>query len=52
VLKEGQTATQDEIIEFCKDHLAAYKIPTIIEFRDDLPKSIIGKILRRELRTD
>jgi long-chain acyl-CoA synthetase len=52
VLKGDQTASETEIIEFCKEQLAAYKIPTIIEFRDDLPKSIIGKILRRELRTD
>jgi long-chain acyl-CoA synthetase len=50
VLKEGEEATPEEIIEFCKKRLAAYKVPKLIEFRDDLPKTLIGKILRRELR--
>ena len=39
-----------QIIEFCKDRIADYKAPRIIEFRDSLPKSSVGKILRRELR--
>lgn len=52
VLKEGQTATEEEIIEFCRDRMAAYRVPRIVEFRDDLPKSIIGKVLRRELREE
>ena len=50
VLKEGKTATEEEIITFSRERLAAYKAPRIIEFRDDLPKSIIGKVLRRTLR--
>jgi long-chain acyl-CoA synthetase len=50
VLKEGETATEEELIAFCRENLAVYKAPRIIEFRDDLPKSMIGKILRRELR--
>ena len=50
VLKEGEMATAEGIIEFCKEQMAAYRVPRIIEFRDDLPKSIIGKVLRRELR--
>ncbi|MCP4673675.1 MAG: long-chain fatty acid--CoA ligase [Desulfobacula sp.] len=50
VLEPGQTATQEEIIEFCKERLAAYKIPKLIEFRDDLPKSAVGKTLRNVLR--
>ena len=50
VLKEGETATADEIIAFCRERMAAYRVPRQIEFRDDLPKSIIGKVLRRELR--
>ena len=50
VLKEGESATEDEIIAYCREQLAAYKVPTIIEFRDDLPKSMVGKVLRRELR--
>jgi long-chain acyl-CoA synthetase len=50
VLKEGETATAEEIITFCRERMAAYRVPRQIEFRDDLPKSIIGKVLRRELR--
>ncbi len=52
VLKDGQTATEEEIITFSRERLAAYKAPRIIEFRDDLPKSIIGKVLRRSLREE
>ena len=50
VLKAGETATQEEMIKFCETKLAAYKRPTEIEFRDELPKSNVGKILRKELR--
>jgi len=50
VLKDGETATEEEIISFCRENMAAYKAPRLVEFRDDLPKSMIGKILRRELR--
>ena len=49
VLKEGQTATAEEIIAFCKANLAPYKVPKYVVFRDRLPKTIVGKILRREL---
>lgn len=49
VLKPGQTATPEELIAFAKQHLAPYKVPRQIEFRDALPKTMIGKILRREL---
>ncbi len=49
VLKPGQTATEEEIIEFCKKNLAPYKVPKFVEFRDSLPKTQVGKILRREL---
>ncbi|MFZ1041356.1 MAG: long-chain fatty acid--CoA ligase [Anaerolineales bacterium] len=49
VLKPGQTATIDEIKAFCKERLAAYKVPTHYEFRTELPKTTVGKILRREL---
>lgn len=52
VLKAGQTATEEEMIDYCKDKLAKYKWPTQIEFRTELPKSTVGKILRKELRTD
>ena len=50
VLKKGETATQKEMIEFCKGKLAIYKLPTEIEFVPDLPKSKIGKILKKKLR--
>ncbi len=49
VLKEGEEATAEEIIEFCSQKLARYKLPRQVEFRSELPKSAIGKILRREL---
>jgi long-chain acyl-CoA synthetase len=52
VLKPGQNATEEEIISFCRQKLAAYKVPKIIEFRDALPKSAIGKILRKILRQE
>jgi len=52
VLKEGQTATQEEFIDYCKTKLAAYKLPTEIEFRKELPKSNVGKILRKQLREE
>jgi len=49
VLKEGQTATEEEIIAFCRENLAPYKVPKFVEFRDELPKTMVGKILRRVL---
>jgi len=49
VLREGVTATEEEIIEFCKENLAPYKVPRFVEFRDELPKTMVGKILRRVL---
>jgi len=52
VLKPGETATEDEIMDFCKQKLAAYKTPKLVEFRDALPKSIIGKVLRKVLREE
>lgn len=49
VAKPGESLTNDEVINFCKEKLAAYKVPKIIEFMDELPKSAVGKILRKEL---
>ena len=49
-LKPGMTATESEIIEFCKKHLARYKAPKSVEFTDSLPTNPQGKILKRELR--
>ncbi len=50
VLKPGVPATVEELLEFCKTNLAKYKVPSIIEIVEGLPKSAVGKILRRELR--
>jgi len=50
VLHEGQSATVDEIRDFCREHLAPFKVPTAVEFRDELPKTLVGKVLRRELQ--
>lgn len=52
VLKQGETATAEEIIAFCAERLAKYKLPTSVEFRDQLPKTNIGKILRKTLRDE
>jgi long-chain acyl-CoA synthetase len=49
-LKQGQTAGADEVIAYCKERLAAYKYPRSVEFRDTLPKTATGKILKRELK--
>lgn len=49
-VKEGQTADQDEVTAFCRERLASYKVPRSLEIRDELPKTVTGKILRRELR--
>jgi len=49
VLKEGETATEEEIIEYCRQGMAKYKAPRKVEFRKELPKTMIGKILRRVL---
>ncbi|MBT3337785.1 MAG: long-chain fatty acid--CoA ligase [Anaerolineae bacterium] len=49
VVKEGETLTEDEVKAFAKENLAKYKVPTHVEFRDELPKTTVGKILRREL---
>ncbi|HOE17030.1 MAG TPA: long-chain-fatty-acid--CoA ligase [Syntrophorhabdaceae bacterium] len=50
VLKEGQTATGDEIINFCKENIARYKAPRSVDFVASLPKNPQGKILKREIR--
>ncbi|HEY3080336.1 MAG TPA: long-chain fatty acid--CoA ligase [Chloroflexota bacterium] len=52
VLKAGQSATEREIVDFCRERMAAYKVPKTVEFRSELPKSMIGKVLRRALRED
>lgn len=50
VLKEGQTATTEELLRYCEDKLAKYKWPTEIAFRKELPKTNVGKVLKKDLR--
>jgi long-chain acyl-CoA synthetase len=50
VVKQGETLSEQEVIDFCKERLAPYKVPKIIAFIDELPKSAVGKILRRKLK--
>ncbi|MBI4285064.1 MAG: long-chain fatty acid--CoA ligase [Chloroflexi bacterium] len=49
VLKSGQKATEDNILAVCREKLAPYKVPKLIEFRESLPKTMVGKVLRRQL---
>ncbi|MDP1755822.1 MAG: AMP-binding protein, partial [Pseudohongiella sp.] len=51
IVKSDPTLTEEQIAEYCKQNLTGYKRPKYIEFRDALPKTNVGKILRRELRT-
>lgn len=52
IVKKDPSLTEDEIKTHCRRYLTGYKVPKIIEFRDELPKSNVGKILRRELRNE
>jgi long-chain acyl-CoA synthetase len=49
-LREGQSASEEEMIQFCKERMAAYKVPRYVEFMNELPKNATGKLLKRELR--
>lgn len=49
LLKPGETASEEEIIGFCRANLAPYKVPRFVEFRDELPRTLLGKVLRRAL---
>jgi long-chain acyl-CoA synthetase len=49
VVKPGQTLTEDEVRAWCKERMAAFKVPTSVEFIKEIPKTTVGKILRREL---
>ena len=49
VLRKGETATSDEIRQWCRERLAPYKVPSRVEFRSDMPKTLVGKVLRRVL---
>ena len=52
VVKRDPSLTKDELITHCRKHLTGYKVPKLIEFREELPKTNVGKILRRVLREE
>ena len=52
IVKKDETLSQDELMKFCRDNLTSYKVPKMIEFRKELPKSNVGKILRKDLRAE
>lgn len=52
ILKEGVAATEEEFIQFCREQLSKFKVPKEIEFRKELPKTLVGKVLRRVLRDE
>lgn len=51
-MKKDASLTDEALITFCRRQLTGYKVPKLVEFRDELPKSNVGKILRRELRDE
>ena len=51
VVRNDVTLTEDDVSRYCKQNLTGYKQPKYIEFRDELPKTNVGKVLRRELRS-
>jgi long-chain acyl-CoA synthetase len=52
VLKAGKETTEEEIIQYCRDNMSSYKVPRIVEFRSELPKTSVGKILRRVIKEE
>jgi len=52
VVKRDDTLTKDAVRAYCKEHLTGYKVPKMVEFREELPKSNVGKILRKDLRAE
>ncbi len=52
VLREDREMTRSEVVAYCREKLAGYKVPRKIEFRDELPKTLVGKVLRRALREE
>jgi len=50
IVRKDPNLTKEDVIEHCKKHLTGYKMPRVVEFRTELPKTPVGKILRRELR--
>ncbi len=51
VLKKGEMATPEEFIEFCRERLEHYAVPKMVEFRDQLPKTFVGKVFKRRLES-
>ena len=52
VTQEGEELTKADIVAWCRQKLAGYKVPRLVEFRKELPKTIVGKVLRRALREE
>ena len=52
IVKRDETLNKDAVRAYCKEHLTAYKVPKTVEFREELPKSNVGKILRKDLRAE
>lgn len=52
VVKKDDSLTEKEVVKYCRENLTAYKVPKLVEFRDELPKTNVGKILRRKLRDE
>ncbi|THB81863.1 long-chain-fatty-acid--CoA ligase, partial [Pantoea allii] len=52
IVKKDASLTKEDVLDHCRRQLTGYKVPKIIEFRDELPKTNVGKILRRELRDE
>ena len=52
VVRHDESLSEQDVIEHCRKNLTGYKVPKKVEFRDELPKSNVGKILRRELRDE
>jgi long-chain acyl-CoA synthetase len=50
VVKKDPALTAEDVLEFCREQMTGYKVPRVVEFRADLPKTPVGKVLRRELR--
>jgi long-chain acyl-CoA synthetase len=52
VVRRDESVTEEKIIEYCRENLTGYKVPREVEFREELPKTNVGKILRRALREE
>lgn len=52
VLRDGKECSKEELVAYCKENMAAYKVPKVVEFRKELPKTNVGKILRRKIREE